>query len=125
MVPRCTAQKPASKSAAAAPASKAGKTAAPAANAKAAQPPKPGLVSCAGKFEGRYAPSTGLIGLTIVFRAGKATLSGPLMDPEETECWTGGGKIVLRKPGEPDMPMDINDDGTIESPFGELKKKGN
>jgi len=91
--------------------------------AGATTPPRPGLVSCAGKFEGRYAPSTGLIGLTIVFRSGKATLSGPLMDNETFDCWTGGGKILLHKQGEDDLPIDINDDGTLDTPLGELKKK--
>lgn len=91
--------------------------------ASAATPPRPGLVSCAGKFEGRYAPSTGLVGLTIVFRSGKATLSGPLMDNETFDCWTGGGKIILHKQGEDDLPIDINDDGTLDTPLGELKKK--
>jgi len=91
--------------------------------AGAATPPRPGLVSCAGKFEGRYAPSTGLVGLTIVFRSGKATLSGPLMDNETFDCWTGGGKIILHKQGEDDLPIDINDDGTLDTPLGELKKK--
>ena len=86
-------------------------------------PPRPGLVSCAGKFEGRYAPSSGLIGLTIVFRNGKATLSGPLSDDEQFECWTGGGKIILHKQGEDDLPIEINDDGTLDTPLGELKKK--
>jgi len=44
---------------------------------------------------------------------------------EEVECWTGGGKIYLHKPGEKDdMVLDINNDGTLDSPMGELKKKG-
>jgi hypothetical protein len=91
--------------------------------AGAGTPPRPGLVSCAGKFEGRYAPSNGLVGLTIVFRTGKATLSGPLMDNETFDCWTGGGKIILKKAGEDELPIDINDDGTLDTPLGELKKK--
>ncbi|HTM04849.1 MAG TPA: hypothetical protein VL173_15165, partial [Vicinamibacterales bacterium] len=86
-------------------------------------PPRPGLVSCAGKFEGRYATTAGLGGLTIVFRSGKATLSGPLSDDETYDCWTGGGKIILHKQGEDDLPIDINDDGTLDTPLGELKKK--
>jgi hypothetical protein len=90
-----------------------------------AGPPKPGLVSCAGKFEGRYAPSNGLAGLTIVFRTGKATLSGPLSDDETFDCWTGSGKIFLYKAGEDPLPIDINNDGTLDTPLGELKKKGN
>ena len=93
---------------------------------KAGQPPKPGLTSCAGKIEGRYASSAGLGGATIVFRSGKATMSGPLAGSEEVECWMGNNKIYLHKPGEAeDLPIDINNDGTLETPFGELKKKGN
>jgi len=93
----------------------------------AGTPPKPGLVSCAGKFEGRYANS-GLGNMTIIFRAGKATLADPTGGGEEVECWTGGGKIYLHKPGDlasQDMPLDINNDGTLDTPFGEIKKKGN
>ena len=89
----------------------------------AAGPPKPGMVSCAGKFEGRYATTAGLGGLTIVFRSGKATLSGPLADDETYDCWTGGGKIILHKQGQDDLPIEINDDGTLDTPLGELKKK--
>ena len=91
--------------------------------AAAAGPPRPGLVSCAGKFEGRYASSAGLGGLTIVFRNGKATLSGPLSDDETFDCWTGGGKIILHKQGQDDLPIEINNDGTLDTPLGELKKK--
>jgi hypothetical protein len=98
---------------------------------KAGTPPKPGLTSCAGKIEGRYALSGGLGSMTIIFRSGKAFLpevmgNGP---PEEYECWTGGRQIVLHQPGNPnhipDMQLDINNDGTLQAPFGELKKKGN
>lgn len=93
----------------------------------AGTPPRPGLVSCAGKFEGRYANS-GLGNMTIIFRSGKATLADPTGGGEEMECWTGGGKIYIHKPGGPaseDMPLDINNDGTLDTPFGEIKKKGN
>ena len=94
----------------------------------AGTPPKPGLKSCAGKFEGRYASTAGgASSFQIVFRSGKATLKS-LGDPEELECWMDGEKIYLHKPGESvatDMPIDINNDGTLETPFGELKKKGN
>lgn len=90
--------------------------------------PKPGLVSCAGKFEGRYSNTGGFASMSIIFRSGKATLTDPTGGGEEVECWTGGGKIYLHKPGEPagqDMPIDINNDGTLDTPFGEIKKKGN
>ena len=93
---------------------------------KAGEPPRPGLTSCAGKIEGRYASAGGVgPGLTIVFKSGKATLR-MMGDDEEVECWMSGRKIFLHKPGEAeDMPIDINDDGTLDTPMGEIKKKGN
>jgi len=107
------------------PGAAAAKPAAP----KAGVPPKPGLTSCAGKIEGRYA-STGAFGsMTIVFKSGKAIMKDALGNSdEELECWMGGGKVILHKPGEStgeDLPLDINDDGTLQTPFGELKRKGN
>jgi len=97
--------------------------------AKGGTPPKAGMVSCAGKIEGRYGSSAGGFGnFTIVFRAGKATVPNLIGEGgEEFECWMSGDKIILRKPGAPneDMPLDINNDGTIDTPLGEIKKKGN
>ena len=94
-----------------------------AAAAAGAQPPRPGLTSCAGKIEGRYSTAAG-IGLTIEFRSGKATLKGPLVDDEVVECWTTGTKIVLHNPKERnDLELDINKDGSIDKPFGEINKK--
>ena len=96
---------------------------------KAGSPPKPGLTSCAGKIEGRYATTGGFGSMTIVFRSGKAIMRDAIGDNDvELECWMGGGRVYLHKPGESasqDMPLDINDDGTLQSPFGELKRKGN
>jgi hypothetical protein len=102
------------------------------------QPPKPGLVSCAGKFEGRYASAAGTPGMvTVVFRSGKADVTTPdmvgsadgltaMQSTHHAECWTGGGKIYLNWLDGPnaDFPMDINDDGTLDTPFGEIRKKG-
>jgi len=107
------------------PGTPASKPAAP----KAGVPPKPGLTSCAGKIEGRYA-STGAFGsMTIVFKSGKALMKDAFgASEDELECWMGGGRVYLHKPGEPAseaLPLDINDDGTLQSPFGELKRKGN
>lgn len=101
-------------------------------------PPRPGLASCAGKFEGRYASQAGSAGLiTITFRSGKATVREPdavmkdgklaaLYSEREAECWFGAGKIYLRwLNGDTDeFPIDVNDDGTLDTTYGELKKKG-
>jgi hypothetical protein len=93
--------------------------------ATAANPPKAGFVSCMGRIEGRYGTSGGMGGFSIVFHSGKATLRGPLSDDEEADCWTNGHQILLHNSHEAsDLPVDINDDGTLDTPFGELKKKG-
>jgi hypothetical protein len=101
-----------------------------AAAAPAAQggvPPKAGMTSCAGKIEGRYSNSGGLGSLTIVFRSGKATLADPSGQGEVLECWMSGDKIILHEPGKSnlDMPIAINNDGTLDTPLGEIRKKGN
>jgi hypothetical protein len=89
------------------------------------KPPKPGFTSCAGKIEGRYASSGGLP-LSIVFRSGRATLKDPGGGGEEMECWISGKSLLLHDPQSavPDLPIDINDDGTLDTPMGEIKKKG-
>lgn len=99
----------------------------PAAAAKTGGPPRPGMTSCAGKIEGRYV-TTGQGSATIIFRSGKATMGNGFGGEDTLECWTSGDKIVLREPGHPDheMPVEINNDGTLEVPiYGEFKKKGN
>jgi hypothetical protein len=88
------------------------------------KPPKPGLVSCAGKIEGRYAESSHGQA-TLEFRSGKATLKALLLGSQVLDCWTAGKKIYLYMPGDPNpMEIDINDDGTLQAPMGEFKKKG-
>src|ERR1700722_2966150 len=90
----------------------AGAAAAAPATAQGGVPPKPGMTSCAGKIEGRYSNSGGLGSLTIVFRSGKATLADPSGQGGVLECWMGGDKIILHKPGQSnlDMPISINND---------------
>ncbi len=89
-------------------------------------PPKPGLTSCAGKVEGRYASTGGLGSFTLTFRSGKATMTDVGGNDEVFECWTGGARIYLHKPDAPnlDMAIDVNDDGTLQTPLGEIRKKG-
>jgi len=87
--------------------------------------PKTGRVSCAGKIEGRYSTPAGQGGLNITFHSGAATVRGPLVGEEEAECWISGKRLILHSPKEAeDLSFDINDDGTLDTPFGELKKKG-
>ena len=94
-------------------------------SSSAGMSPKPGLTSCAGKFEGRYATTGGLGSFTLTFRSGKATMTDAGGNDEVFECWMGGARMYLHKPDAPnlDMPIDINDDGTLQTPLGELRKK--
>lgn len=94
---------------------------------KAGVPPGPGMTSCAGKIEGRYATTgAGYASFTITFRSGKATATGLSDNHEVFECWTKGEKIDLHSPAHPnyDMKIDINNDGTLQTPLGEITKKG-
>jgi hypothetical protein len=100
---------------------------APTTASSAGVPPKPGLVSCAGKIEGRYATTgSGYGSFTMTFRSGKVTATDMGGNDEVFECWMAGEKIYLHQPAHPnlDMTIDINNDGTLQTPLGEIKKKG-
>lgn len=94
---------------------------------KAGGPPASGMTSCAGKIEGRYATTGNFGSFTITFRSGKATMTDVGGNDEVFECWMMGEKLLLHQPGRSnlDMPIDINNDGTLQTPLGEIKKKGN
>jgi hypothetical protein len=99
-----------------------------AAEPKAGVPPKPGLTSCAGKIEGRYATTgSAFASFTMTFRSGKTTATDPGGNDEVFECWMGGERIYLHNPARPnlDMQIDINNDGSLQTPMGEIRKKGN
>jgi hypothetical protein len=102
--------------------------AAAAAQRTAGQVPKPGLASCAGKYEGRWEPVSGMAGMKVIFRSGNATITEGLGGDMPFECFTGGGKVAFYKPGsfKPfDYDFDINNDGTLQTPLGAIKKMGN
>jgi hypothetical protein len=85
------------------------------------QPPKPGLAVCSGKVAGKYDSASGFP--SIVIQLGKASIQGD----EAVECWVGGGKIYLHTPGsraDQDLVMEIKKDGSLDTPLGELRKKG-
>jgi hypothetical protein len=100
----------------------------PPAQRAAGQAPKPGLASCGSKYDGRWEQVPG--GLRIVFRSGNATVSEPPLGASEPyECFMGGGQILFYKAGS-FMPVDYltllpNNDGTLQSELGALKKMGN
>jgi hypothetical protein len=93
----------------------------------AGQAPKAGLTSCGSKYDGRWEQIPG--GIRIVFRSGKATISDPLGSSEQYECFTSDGKIQFFKAGTSAavdyLTLLPNNDGTLQSELGPLKKMGN
>ena len=103
-------------------------TAPPPSARPAGHAPKTGLASCPAKYDGRWEHVSGMAGMTVVFRSGKVTVTEGLGGPMEFECWTGGGHIVMYKAGSftPfSYGFDINNDGTLQTPLGAIKKMGN
>jgi hypothetical protein len=99
----------------------------PPAKRAAGQAPKPGMASCGSKYDGRWESTSGFAGNRVVFRGGKATVTAAMSPPIEYDCFISDGKILLFKPGSftPDEePLEINDDGTIQTPLGAIKKMG-
>ena len=99
---------------------------APAAKRAAGQAPKAGLASCGSKYDGRWEMIPG--GLRIVFRGGTATITDALAPPQTYECFMAGGQISFYKPGESKaeyLTLLPNNDGTLQSDLGPLKKMGN
>src|ERR1700733_7041697 len=105
-------------------------TPAPAAPAQraAGQVHKPGLTSCPAKYNGRWEHVSGMGGMTVVFRSGKVTVTEGLGGPMDFECWTTGSDIVMYKPGSStpfSYGFDVNNDGTLQTPLGAIKRMGN
>jgi len=100
----------------------------PPAQRAAGQPPKSGYVSCAGKYEGRWESTTGMAGNQVIFRSGKATVTEAFQKFSDLDCFIGEGKVFLYKAGSfsPfNEPMEINNDGTLQTELGAIKKMGN
>jgi hypothetical protein len=67
-------------------------------------------------------------GIRIVFRSGQATVTEALSSPTPYECFMGGGEIVLYKAGSftpSEYTLEVNNDGTLQTEIGALKKMGN
>lgn len=92
------------------------------------QAPKPGMSSCAGKYEGRWEHVSGMGGMTVIFRSGHVTVSGGLGGDDHFDCFLSDGRLVLYKPGSftpESFGFDVNNDGTLQTPLGAVKKMGN
>lgn len=100
----------------------------PPAQRAAGQPPKPGFASCAGKYEGRWESTTGMAGNQFIFRSGKVAVTEGVQKLGEFDCFMNAGKIYLFKAGSfmPfNEPLEINNDGTLQTELGAIKKMGN
>ncbi len=100
----------------------------PPAQRAAGQPPKSGYVSCSGKYEGRWESTSGGAGNQVIFRSGKATVTEGFQKFSDLDCFISGGKVFLYKAGSftPfNEPMEINNDGTLQTELGAIKKMGN
>lgn len=78
------------------------------------------LAACSGGPSGTY---EGVMGSTITFSSGKAhiSLAGNTM---EVDYSVEGDKIKLRGPGGgPDLVLTLHSDGTLDTPWGDMKKK--
>jgi hypothetical protein len=92
------------------------------------QAPKAGLTRCPGRYDGRWEHVSGMGGMTVVFRSGKVTVTEGLGGPMEFECFTTGSEIVMYKAGSFtafSYGFDVNNDGTLQTPLGAIKKMGN
>jgi hypothetical protein len=99
----------------------------PPAKRAAGQAPKTGLVSCGNKYDGRWEQIPG--GMRIVFRGGNATISEPTGFSKQYECFLGDGQIMFFEAGSFNpveyLTLLPNNDGTLQSQLGPLKKMGN
>jgi hypothetical protein len=100
----------------------------PPAQRAAGAPPKPGYVSCAGKYEGRWESTSGQAGNQVIFRSGKVTVTEGFQKFSDLDCFIGEGKVFLYKAGSStpfNEPLEINNDGTLQTELGAIKKMGN
>jgi hypothetical protein len=100
----------------------------PPAKRAAGQVPKPGLASCGNKYDGRWEQVPAPL-MRVVFRGGKATISEPGGFSKQYDCFIADGKLQFFEDGE-FKPVEYytllpNNDGTLQSELGPLKKMGN
>jgi hypothetical protein len=77
------------------------------------------LPACTKSIEGKYVSTQGV--LTIVFKSGKATLTG-MGETQVHDYTVEGDKITLKDPKEGDVVLTIMKDGTLEGLMTTFKK---
>jgi hypothetical protein len=64
----------------------------------------------------------------VIFRSGKVTVTEGFQKFSDLDCFIGEGKVFLYKAGSftPfNEPLEINNDGTLQTELGAIKKMGN
>lgn len=79
------------------------------------------LTGCGSKVSGTYHQTAGG-GITLEFKSGKVFYS-VLGQTKEGTYEIKGDQLVMRLPGEGDVTLKINSDGTLDSPLGTFSKK--
>jgi hypothetical protein len=89
------------------------------------KPPRPGLRTCSGKIEGKYAADKQTVETSIEFALGKALMRAAGRE-DIFECWIEGSKILLHRSGPAsgrDEQLEVLANGVLKTPVGELRKK--
>ena len=77
------------------------------------------LAAC-GKFSGTYETSNGVA--SVSFRSGKAYMT-MLGNTEVCDYELNGDQILVRPKGAPIVVFTRNEDGTIDGPLGNMKRR--
>jgi len=78
------------------------------------------LSACGSKLNGEYADKTGAVSYT--FKSGDKVLMSAIGIETEGRYEVDGNKVKVENNGQ-NIIFTINDDGSLQSPFGKLKKK--
>lgn len=78
------------------------------------------LSACGSKISGEYADKTGVVSYT--FESGDKVLISAIGIETEGRYEVDGNKVKVENNGQ-NIIFTINDDGSLQSPFGKLKKK--
>ena len=78
-------------------------------------------IGCGSKVKGKYVADGG--GMAVEFKSGKAILTSATGESETDDYTVDGDKITIKsvKAGG-DIPFTLMQDGSLQGPFGTLKK---
>jgi hypothetical protein len=79
------------------------------------------IAGCGSSLNGTYHQAGGAGIITLEFNSGKvtSTVGG---ESKQGTYDIKGDKVILHLPGDGDVPLKLNGDGTLDSPLGTFKK---